>query len=526
MGDMRTYDEKTGKGLGRFFDGGHRAFKFREWKGVKDTAYDYARWMKLYGFMLAKLGPLAPQLIKGMFRYRWLVSYLTAANMIDRHTLGLRDSELRYAHEQFFSLMHYSVEKIAQIIERDENLNPKSARAAKLRQNTLMFDEMTPSIIMAGFPTVDWIDIAMFTIGEPGEVDQNANMYYIDAIEHFGIAPDVCPLPAAEVGCAVADDYPKVGKAYITSSMPCDGSIGQTTFMSRYLKGIDMFQITPPQRFNEPEVQEYAVANLKKCIRFIEDEMHVKWDWDAFWKGAEMYNETTRCMEEKWEVNTTPYPQVCGAALALQREYEFQEVACLDPYFVKTDRKVSKLMLETYERDKAADNRDYKYRAIVWACPAHYYSNFTYWTQHCWGVKCLVDMECMLSHHMFTIGDEEAAMVDMAKSYERMMMRSHTNGGYVNSLDECWKMCEKFNVNIVIMYDHVSCRNVGGLHGMYEDEARRRGIHLIWVPHDLMDPRTVSRKEMREAFNKYMVNVFRAEPLDPTLLDYEDALTW
>lgn len=39
-----------------------------------------------------------------------------------------------------------------------------------------------------------------------------------------------------------------------------------------------------------------------------------------------------------------------------------------------------------------------------------------------------------------------------------MMMRSHTNGGYANLLDECWRMCEMFNVNIVIMYDHVSCK--------------------------------------------------------------------
>jgi len=521
-----AYNPKTGKGLGNFYDANHRAFKRREWKGLKDTMYDYARWLKLYGFMAAKLGGHPILMIKALMRYRWMASYLTAANMVDRHTMGLRGKELRYTHEQFFSLMHYSVIKIRDIIVRDENLRPNSKKAAKLRANTIMFDEMTPSIIMAGFPTVDWIDIAMFTIGEPGEVDQIANMYYIDAVEHFGMAADVCPLPAAECGCAVVDDYPKVGCAYITSSMPCDGSIGQTTFMARYLKDIDIYQITPPQRFNEPEVQEYAVKNLEKCIKFIEDKFNVKWDWDAFWEGAKMYNETTQYMLNKWDVNCTPYPQVCGAALALQREYEFQEVACLDPYFLKTDKKVDKMMKKGYEQDKQNDENKPKYRAIVWACPAHYYTNFTYWSQHCWGVKCLVDMECMLSYHFFHIGDKKQAMIDMAKSYERMMMRSHTNGGYVNSLDECWKMCEKFDANIVVMYDHVSCKNVGGLHGLFEDQARERGIHLIWVPHDLMDPRTVSRKAMRDAFNKYMINVFREEPLDPTLVDYEDALTW
>ena len=103
---------------------------------------------------------------------------------------------------------------------------------------------------------------------------------------------------------------------------------------------------------------------------------------------------------------------------------------------------------------------------------------------------------------------------------------AYANGGYVNLLDECWKMCEKFHTNIVIMYDHVSCKNVGGLHGLFEDQARERGIHLIWIPHDVMDPRTVSRREMREAFSQYMVTVLNEKPLDPTLLDYEDALSW
>ena len=55
-------------------------------------------------------------------------------------------------------------------------------------------------------------------------------------------------------------------------------------------------------------------------------------------------------------------------------------------------------------------------------------------TTHCWGVKAMVDMECVLAHHFIHIGDKDAAMVDLAILYEKMMMRSHTNGGYVNSL--------------------------------------------------------------------------------------------
>ena len=56
---------------------------------------------------------------------------------------------------------------------------------------------------------------------------------YVDAAERMGLAADVCPLPSAEVGCAIVDDYPQVGSSFITSSMPCDGSLGAALFMDR-----------------------------------------------------------------------------------------------------------------------------------------------------------------------------------------------------------------------------------------------------------------------------------------------------
>ena len=436
-----AYNPKTGKGLGRFYSAEHRAFRAREWRGFRDTFYDFFRWLYLYGFMAAKLGCHPILMVKAMLRYRWMVSYLTAAHMVDRHTMGLRGKELRYAHNQFFSVLHNSVLGVRDIILRDKNLRPNSKHAAKLRENTVMFDEMTPHLIMMGFPTVKWIDIAMFAIGLPSEVDQNASMFYIDAMEHLGLPADVCPEPAAESGCAVVDDYPRVGKCYFTGTMPCDGAISQTNILTRHFKELPSFQITPPQRVNEPEVQTYAVKNLKKGIEFLEQQFGVKWDWDAFWKNAEMYNESSRCMIEKWDVNCTEHPQVCGAALALQREYEFMAAACMDKFMLKTDRRVTKMMLKGYEQDKAANAPQPKYRCLVWACPAHYYTNFTYWTQHCWGVTCVNDMEAMLSYQPITIGDKEQALADLVRCYEKMMMRSHTNGGYVNLLDECWKMC-------------------------------------------------------------------------------------
>jgi benzoyl-CoA reductase/2-hydroxyglutaryl-CoA dehydratase subunit BcrC/BadD/HgdB len=122
--------------------------------------------------------------------------------------------------------------------------------------------------------------------------------------------------------------------------------------------------------------------------------------------------------------------------------------------------------------------------------------------------------------------DQEEAMRDLARVYERMVMRKHTNGGHDHVLEELWRMVKAFKADMVFMYQHVACKTMSGLQGLFDEQAREQGIHLIWIEHDLMDPRTVSRQEMRTKVNNYMLNVFHAEPIDPTLLEFEDAITW
>ena len=89
-------------------------------------------------------------------------------------------------------------------------------------------------------------------------------------------------------------------------------------------------------------------------------------------------------------------------------------------------------------------------------------------------------------------------------------------------VDELWRQCEAWNTNIIIMYQNVACKNMATVQGILDEQGRERGYHMIWIEHDLMDPRTVSRKTMREKVNEYMRTVMRAEPIDPTLCDFDD----
>ena len=62
--------------------------------------------------------------------------------------------------------------------------------------------------------------------------------------------------------------------------------------------------------------------------------------------------------------------------------------------------------------------------------------------------------------------------------------------------------------------------------GMFEERAREKGIHLVWVSHDLFDPRIISRQGVRDQINRYMRTVLQEEPLDPSLEVLNDDNSW
>ena len=174
--------------------------------------------------------------------------------------------------------------------------------------------------------------------------------------------------------------------------------------------------------------------------------------------------------------------------------------------------------------------KEYRHRAIVWGVQSHFYMDFLLWILNCWGIVPLTDMLSMINTDMIAEEDtpenREKAYYDMAWLTENMIMRNRTHGGYKVLLDELWEFCEEFNADVVILWEHMACKALDGMHGQFEEKAREKGIHLIWVTHDLFDPRIVSRQGVRDQVNRYMRTVFNEEPLDPSLEVLHDEHSW
>ena len=513
--DAILYGEKR---LGRLYAKGAMATVRREWRGIKDTAYDFYEWARMWGMLLMTFSKDLIPALNSALHYRWMISYFCCHGFMDKNIMGLRGRALRMSHLLIYDIFRYVAENLVLLSKADR----KNGNSDELNKMLITFDEMTMGQVMAGFPDLCGIPHQLLPVFLVSEIDQLTCVPYIDAVESFGLPSDTCPVPSSECGALVIDALPDMGCGFISSSMPCDGSTMASSYFARRFPNTPVFHLCFPVRYEDESVLQSAAEDIKACIKFIEDKTGAKWNWDAYFTAMKRFNKETSYELEKWEINKTKYPQLLGPCYELFRKWNYEMDGGIDPRVISTCEKVSKLIREAYEdRDEAWVGK-MKYRAIVWSCPAHYYANFSNWAANCWGIDVLVEMESLNFTKPLETEDKEEALRDLARLYERMVMRRHTNGGYHNVVTELWRQCEAWDAKLIIMYQNVACKNMATVQGLLDDQGRERGYDLIWIEHDLMDPRTVSRRTMRDKVNEYMRTVKNAEPVDPSLVEFED----
>lgn len=521
-------NEKIRKGdasLGVLYDSG-KVRRRREWRGFKDTLYDFGQWLKLWGIMINV--SLGRGFFKGLFRYRWMVNYLAVPHMIDKFTIGQRDEALRITH----TAIGYVVKDVALTIKRCLRADSRSGNDVKFSDRCVLVDENAMTSFLMGFPDLIALQREVPTMFSANLINQDSAVHYIDVAQTFGIPGDVCPMPETEAGISIEDDFVVAGKCAVQVNTTCDGSMMGNGIIAKRLEKqyhIPTFQMAAPLRHRSDDVQTYAAEEIKAAIAFIEEQTGARWNWDAYFAAAKRVNNTTRNRLEWLDINSTPYPQFVGAVFSLYNDTNYMGNCGRSPEFPLIDEKIMKLVRRGYEK-KSMLCREYRHRCLVWGVQPQYVIDMLYWMMECWGVVPLTDMLSMVIEREIAEEDtpenREQAYYDMAYLSENMIMRNHTHGGYEVLVDQLWEYCEKMNADMVMMWEHISCKALTAMHGQFEEQARARGIRLVWVSHDLCDPRIYSRQAIRDQFNRYMRTVMREEPVDPTLEVLPDDEAW
>ncbi len=491
--NAHNYEEYTG------------AYLRREWRGPKDTLVDYSFWLKnwaIAGLIYSK----EPELFNNAFkRYRWTWSLAQSFSAFDHAKEGLRGSALKVANMNFQQL----------------NLGIWGGLYKHLTakpENTIYLEMTQLGVLASGFDDVGTIAPGGFCAYTTSTVDARGALPYLDAAESYGVPPDVCPLPEAGAGLAVTDDLLTNACCGLGTNMPCDGGIMSSVVMDKRL-GIPMYPIYSPLRYKHSEAIEFLVNDFKNAIPFLEEHLGQSFDYQKMKPNLEAMNEQNLAVVDKFDCNRGEYPQYVGMSAWM---YKMLTIGANLKQLKENDKKTIEIMRKAI-KNKEKIHPQQRFRAIVWGAPCNYYAYFQTWLLNCWGI---VTVYSMLGDsgalEAFPLDTEDEMLVCLAENTVRNSMRKQTNGGHENVLDELWNLCDEYSADIVFLQDHIGCKGMGGLLTMFEEQADERGIKLCTVPQDLMDPRSISRMEMRDKVNRFMFNVMNVEPIAPELVNFDD----
>ena len=513
LGDL--YCDKTG------------LYKHREWRGVKDTFYYFHKvWMYNYAMLVydvMRYGGLVT-FFKGCWRYRWMgQTYLPVLHWFDRGMEGLRGEALRACPLHYRAMTNATIYQFMQMFRNDLNTNKGNKKVQARHDKTIAHDETVWGGIFYPFSKeVENVPLQMIPYFVTCHVNNHTVLNYIDAVQSLGLPGDPCPMCQAEAGLFVLDDVPDYYKAVITSNEACDGSVA-TSIIQDWLIDKPLFAMPQPMQFDDPLVHKHCMKEIEEAWKFIEEQTGVPFDYQQLCKKLESQNELQRFEWEKWDVaaNTNYYP-INGVSQALYRIYQSQYGDL--PIWHETDKKVRRIMEKCVEQ-RINNFPLTRHRVIAWSCAPLYYSNWCTWAYNCWGLNTIMNMDSLMFDMTLRTDNYENTLEDMARYHEWAPMRRMAVGG-MHHIFELWENMERFHCDMVMMYDQLLCKGMQGVHGLFEDEFRARNIHAIWMPHALPDKRNVSRAEIRTIINDYMTTVMHEEPLDPSLLEFDDSQSW
>ena len=513
LGDL--YCDKTG------------LYKHREWRGVKDTFYYFNKvWLYNYGMLVydvMRYGGIWT-FAKGCWRYRWMgQTYLPVLHWFDRGMEGLRGEALRAWPLHYRAMTNATIYQFMQMFRNDLNTNKGNKKVQARHDKTIAHDETVWGGIFYPFSKeVENVPLQMIPYFVTCHVNNHTVLNYIDAVQSLGLPGDPCPMCQAEAGLFVLDDVPDYYKAVITSNEACDGSVA-TSIIQDWRIDKPLFAMPQPMQFDDPLVHKHCMKEIEEAWKFIEEQTGVPFDYQQLCKKLESQNELQRFEWEKWDVaaNTNYYP-INGVSQALYRIYQSQYGDL--PIWHETDKKVRKIMEKCVEQ-RINNFPLTRHRVIAWSCAPLYYSNWCTWAYNCWGLNTVMNMDSLMFDMTLRTDGYEHTLEDMATYHEWAPMRRMAVGG-MHHIFELWENMERFHCDMVMMYDQLLCKGMQGVHGLFEDEFRARNIHAIWMPHALPDKRNVSRAEIRSIINDYMTTVMQEEPLDPSLLEFDDSMSW
>lgn len=217
----------------------------REWRGVRDTAYDFAWWLVMWRDMAALILRRPRLLADALCHARWASAFFSIPADIDSALIGRRGLSLRVGRTVCNAAAKRTLAELSALLDDHGSLQSRIVRVAG----------SFPIALMSGFPALTALPLG---------------------------APFVFPHREAPAPLLAAAHSAHIGKCLIICG-------------AEHIDGWECtYKITfPAAELDEGTAIRRLADELVGCIRFIEQNMDARFDWDAFFAALEAQRQIT-----------------------------------------------------------------------------------------------------------------------------------------------------------------------------------------------------------------------------------------
>lgn len=476
-----------------------------------DQWVDYKYWLRIWAGSMEISAKAPKEVREAMFKYPWARISLKSMHMIKNWNIGRGGGALRESYANFDARVQLSKQGggMADLFTDPEH--------------TVLYNAMVPVEIFNA------MDLKHFTVETPANMvammEQNSPQPYYDDLYNEGLPSDTCTYASLTPAFVEDDQIPGLKcPCLIASNLPCEGGSASWAIMQEKF-GIPTYRLDIPADFNDnPQAITDFTEDLRGMIAFLEEHTGHTMDWDKLRHICENVNTCMRAEMERFELNRSMDPPVCGDLLWSTHMNFFNLVAGSDAAAeLYTD--LAKQGRAMHEKGEGSV-KNMKYRAVLWNPPSFCYSNMWNWLERCWGIGVVMDMESFLSPVYIDTRTHDSMLAGLAEQWCYAPMARHNRGpaeNWLNALDEVSNL---YRPDFILNMNHIGCRASVGLVGAMKDWSKKTDVPVCLVDHDFYDSRVVSRQGIRDQVNRFMQDVMHATPLDPSLLNFDDSQVW
>ena len=434
-----------------------------------------------------------PKNILAFRKYPWLANYADMATYFDAvkgRTGPYREAilaVLRVAPKA-------SLELVMDVLEHPE-------RVVHVQSGGLMLIEILRSMNLV--PFMDMTPPLTSVIQKPHSMEA-----YMDFAESEGIPADACSLARSAQGMLFKGHAPDA--AAILGNNGCEGQVNSVILYQKMLK-LPTFVLDLPNRYQTERAQEWFSKEILRMVQWFEENTPGKMDWEHLRELCEEKNRMVELEMELWEMTRLRPAPMAGEAIYLAHMLCSTLLGGTKAATALFQKLVG-LTRQNLKRGVPAVPNE-RYRALLWHPGNAAFWHVNRYLELKWGVATVQESLTYNTLGFIDTSSRESMLKDLAKQVLNTPMTNIARGPSEYYIDTLLFVCEAWDIDMVVVSDHIGCKSTSAMKGILRDVCRERGIPVCFLPLDIMDLRFVSKEETMHTADQFMETVMNAEPL-------------